>query len=242
MICKRRSELKNTLLGILENVCTYSSLEREHWFAMNVYALRISLAEKALSREEKLDYFIPMHYVIRKYASKPKRVLAPLIPSMVFVRGKYSDVHNFQSIYSFIGFATMPKDGHRTPLVVPDPDMENFKIIALKAKGDLTYYRPEELRMQKGEYIRIIGGIFDGAVARLVKVSGKRNKKLVVELPGIADIATTSIEPQFVKKISLKEYKEALSGKAAGQGSPTNPACQPANPSHQPKTAETKRK
>lgn len=209
---------------------------------MNVYALRISLAEKALSREEKLDYFIPMHYVIRKYASKPKRVLAPLIPSMVFVRGKYSDVHNFQSIYSFIGFATMPKDGHRTPLVVPDPDMENFKIIALKAKGDLTYYRPEELRMQKGEYIRIIGGIFDGAVARLVKVSGKRNKKLVVELPGIADIATTSIEPQFVKKISLKEYKEALSGKAAGQGSPTNPTCQPANPSHQPKPAETKRK
>lgn len=219
---------------------------------MNVYALRISLAEKALSREEKLDYFIPMHYVIRKYASKPKRVLAPLIPSMVFVRGKYSDVHNFQSIYSFIGFATMPKDGHRTPLVVPDPDMENFKIIALKAKGDLTYYRPEELRMQKGEYIRIIGGIFDGAVARLVKVSGKRNKKLVVELPGIADIATTSIEPQFVKKISLKEYKEALSGKAAGQGSPSNPdqpgppigsqARQPANPSHQPKPAETKRK
>lgn len=219
---------------------------------MNVYALRISLAEKALSREEKLDYFIPMHYVIRKYASKPKRVLAPLIPSMVFVRGKYSDVHNFQSIYSFIGFATMPKDGHRTPLVVPDPDMENFKIIALKAKGDLTYYRPEELRMQKGEYIRIIGGIFDGAVARLVKVSGKRNKKLVVELPGIADIATTSIEPQFVKKISLKEYKEALSGKAAGQGSLTSPdqpgppigsqARRPANPSHQPKPAETKRK
>ena len=176
---------------------------------MNVYALRMSLAEKALSLENELDFYLPKHFVLRRYATGMKRVLVPLLPSMVFVRGRFSEVHRFQSIYS-IGFATLPKDGHRTPIVVPDPDMENFRIVADKCRDDLTYYSPREMKMHKGEYIRIIGGLFDGAVAKLVKVPGKRNRKLVVELPGIAEIATTSIEPQFVRKITKAEYDEAL--------------------------------
>lgn len=191
---------------------------------MNVYALRMSLAEKALSLEDRLDYYLPKHFVLRRYASGMKRVLVPLLPSMVFVRGRFSEVHRFQSIYSFIGFATLPKDGHRTPLVVPDPDMENFRIVADKCRDDLTYYSPREMKMHKGEYIRIIGGLFDGAVAKLVKVPGKRNRKLVVELPGIAEIATTSIEPQFVRKITKAEYDEALKRGSGVENDNTPPA------------------
>ena len=191
---------------------------------MNVYALRMSLAEKALSLENELDFYLPKHFVLRRYASGMKRVLVPLLPSMVFVRGRFSEVHRFQSIYSFIGFATLPKDGHRTPLVVPDPDMENFRIVADKCRDDLTYYSPREMKMHKGEYIRIIGGLFDGAVAKLVKVPGKRNRKLVVELPGIAEVATTSIEPQFVRKITKAEYDEALKRGSGVDNDNTPPA------------------
>ena len=191
---------------------------------MNVYALRMSLAEKALSLEDRLDYYLPKHFVLRRYATGMKRVLVPLLPSMVFVRGRFSEVHRFQSIYSFIGFATLPKDGHRTPIVVPDPDMENFRIVADKCRDDLTYYSPREMKMHKGEYIRIIGGLFDGAVAKLVKVPGKRNRKLVVELPGIAEIATTSIEPQFVRKITKSEYDEALKRGSGAENDSTPPA------------------
>ena len=191
---------------------------------MNVYALRMSLAEKALSLEARLAYYLPKHFVLRRYASGMKRVLVPLLPSMVFVRGRFSEVHRFQSIFSFIGFATLPKDGHRTPLVVPDPDMENFRIVADKCRDDLTYYSPREMKMHKGEYIRIIGGLFDGAVAKLVKVPGKRNRKLVVELPGIAEIATTSIEPQFVRKITKAEYDEALKRGSGVENDNTPPA------------------
>ena len=191
---------------------------------MNVYALRMSLAEKALSLENELDFYLPKHFVLRRYASGMKRVLVPLLPSMVFVRGRFSEVHRFQSIYSFIGFATLPKDGHRTPIVVPDPDMENFRIVADKCRDDLTYYSPREMKMHKGEYIRIIGGLFDGAVAKLVKVPGKRNRKLVVELPGIAEVATTSIEPQFVRKITKSEYDEALKRGSGVDNDNTPPA------------------
>ena len=191
---------------------------------MNVYALRMSLAEKALSLENELDFYLPKHFVLRRYASGMKRVLVPLLPSMVFVRGRFSEVHRFQSIYSFIGFATLPKDGHRTPIVVPDPDMENFRIVADKCRDDLTYYSPREMKMHKGEYIRIIGGLFDGAVAKLVKVPGKRNRKLVVELPGIAEIAATSIEPQFVRKITKAEYDEALKRGSGVENDNTPPA------------------
>ena len=191
---------------------------------MNVYALRMSLAEKALSLENELDFYLPKHFVLRRYASGMKRILVPLLPSMVFVRGRFSEVHRFQSIYSFIGFATLPKDGHRTPIVVPDPDMENFRIVADKCRDDLTYYSPREMKMHKGEYIRIIGGLFDGAVAKLVKVPGKRNRTLVVELPGMAGIATTSIPPQLVRKITKAEYDEALKRGSGVENDNTPPA------------------
>ena len=47
---------------------------------MNVYALRMSLAEKALSIENELDFYLPKHFVLRRYATGMKRVLVPLLP------------------------------------------------------------------------------------------------------------------------------------------------------------------
>ena len=48
--------------------------------------------------------------------------------------------------------------------------------------------------------------------------------ELVVELPGIAEIATTSIEPQFVRKITKAEYDEALKRGSGVENDNTPPA------------------
>ena len=53
--------------------------------------------------------------------------------------------------------------------------------------------------LKKGQRIRIIGGVFDGAEGVLLKVKGIRDKRLVVSLPNLLTVAATRIEPEFIQ-------------------------------------------
>ena len=82
---------------------------------------------------------------------------------------------------------------------VPDAEMENFIRISSHSEEKLRYYRPDEVDLKKGQRIRIIGGVFDGAEGVLMKVKGIRDKRLVVSLPNLLTVAATHIEPEFIQ-------------------------------------------
>ena len=113
----------------------------------------------------------------------------------------------YQHLYSVIGFVITLIEGRRTPLVVPDSQMENFIKVASHYEADLVYYRPEELNLSKGDYVRIIGGAFNGAKGQLIKIDGKRNKRFVVTIPNILS-ATVYLEPEFMQKITKEEFNK----------------------------------
>ena len=72
--------------------------------------------------------------------------------------------------------------------------------------SDLTYYKPDEIELQKGEYIRIIGGKLDGVKGQLVRIKGKRAKQLVVTIPDILSVATVCVEPEYIQRLSKEEF------------------------------------
>lgn len=182
-----------------------SEKQKVEWFAMHVYASGMKKAEKLLKSEKTLHYFIAKKYVVRKSGGKTKRELVPLISNLLFIRATYKQVHDFQKLYSVIGFVITSIEGRRTPLVVPDSQMENFIKVASHYEADLVYYRPEELNLSKGDYVRIIGGAFNGAKGQLIKIDGKRNKRFVVTIPNILS-ATVYLEPEFMQKITKEEF------------------------------------
>lgn len=184
-----------------------SEKQKVEWFAMHVYASGMKKAEKLLKSEKTLHYFIAKKYVVRKSGSKTKRELVPLISNLLFIRATYKQVHDFQKLYSVIGFVITSIEGRRTPLVVPDSQMENFIKVASHYEADLVYYRPEELNLSKGDYVRIIGGAFNGAKGQLIKIDGKRNKRFVVTIPNILS-ATVYLEPEFMQKITKEEFNK----------------------------------
>ena len=182
-----------------------SEKQRVEWFAMHVYASGMKKAEKLLKSEKTLHYFIAKKYVVRKSGGKTKRELVPLISNLLFIRATYKQVHDFQKLYSVIGFVITSIEGRRTPLVVPDSQMENFIKVASHYEADLVYYRPEELNLSEGDYVRIIGGAFNGAKGQLIKIDGKRNKRFVVTIPNILS-ATIDLKPEFIQKITKEEF------------------------------------
>lgn len=176
-----------------------SKNEPAQWFVMNAY--RKEKSAEIILENKGFQYFIPKHYVIRSIAGKPKRLLVPVIPNLVFINGKYDDINAFQNLYPFISFATMRKEGKNVIMKVPDKEMENFIIVASKLDEDIMFFKPEEIELKKGMKVRILDGPFKDSVGILQKIKGKRNKRLVVEIEGMISAVASYIKPEFIQII-----------------------------------------
>lgn len=176
-----------------------SEKEKIQWFAMNVYDHSNAAVEAYLMKSDNIQFFNPKRYVIKNVAGRSRRQLVPLIPSMTFVRGTFRQVNELQKFFPKLGFARMLKDGKMTIMVIPDNQMDEFIKISSHYEEDLTYYRPEEISLEKGTRIRIIGGIYEGIEGTLLKVKGKKSKRLVVKIDGLVAIAASHITPEFIQ-------------------------------------------
>ena len=205
------SRLESIWEGIQNNEMDNIPVDKNQpqWFVMNIYAKHNRKAEEVLSSSQGLPHFIPKHYVVRKYFGKVRRELVPLIHNLVFVHASYTEVHNFQRQYAFLGFAVERHGDHYSPLVVPDYQMENFIRIASHHDQQLLYFRPEEIALAKGVFVRILGGPYHGAKGEMMRIKGKRDKRLVVRIPQIMAVAATTIEPELIQVISEEEFRQS---------------------------------
>ena len=172
--------------------------EEPKWFVMNAYKSE-KKAEDMLCGEDGLEYFIPKRYVARKYQGKMKRVLVPVIPNLVFVHALYEDLENFKRKCPFLRYVTCRIDGTSRILKVPDYLMENFIKAAGHYEEDLTYYSPDEIQLEKGTRVRVIGGVFNGVEGTLMKVKGKRSKRVVISVDGVVALSVAEIEPELIQ-------------------------------------------
>ena len=172
--------------------------EMPQWFVMNAYKSE-QKAEEKLSAIGGLEYFIPKHYVKRKYQGRLKKVLVPVIPNLVFVHARYEEIEEFKRSCPFLHYATRRIDGGNKIMKVPDAQMEDFIKVASRMADDVVYYSPDELDLKKGCRVRVHGGTFDGVVGTLLKVKGKRSKRVVICIQDVAALSIADFEPELLE-------------------------------------------
>ncbi len=173
------------------------------WFVMRAYKSE-RLAEQLLSGKFGLPHFIPKHYVIRTYHGKKQRELLPVIPSIVFVYACRTEIQEFRMRFGELPLQYVMKRGRYSSdrlsyLIVPESQMDDFIKVASQYESEITYYRPDEIALQKGCRVRVHGGRFDGVEGVLVKVKGKRSRRVVVMLEHIAAVAAAEILPDLIE-------------------------------------------
>ncbi|MCM1150512.1 MAG: UpxY family transcription antiterminator [Alistipes sp.] len=178
------------------------------WFVMRAYKNE-RLAEKLLSGEFGLPHFIPKHYEIRTYHGKKQRELVPVIPSIVFVYACRADIQEFRMRFGRLPLQYIMKKSRCSSdksafLVVPDKQMTDFIRIASQYESEITYYSPDEIALNKGCRVRVHGGRFDGVEGVLMKVKGKRSRRVVVMLENIAAVAAAEIIPDLIEILPAK--------------------------------------
>lgn len=175
-----------------------------YWYVLKTIFSRETKVKQLLEKKN-IKTFIPMQYKIRQKEGKKIKVLEPAIRDLIFVYAQKTDIEQFKkelSInYGFEAYFLTRKNGLKRVIeTVPEKQMHDFITVANQMQGNALYFHPEELELNKGTKVRVIGGYFDGIEGVLLKVKGKRCKRIIIEIPGVA-IATSYIEPDLIEVI-----------------------------------------
>lgn len=175
--------------------------EQMVWFAMRV-TYRRELDVKRLLDKLSIESFIPMRYEIRIRNKKKERKLVPVIHNLIFVHTTPSIIKSVKSQIQHLQYLIQKDRLKRTPIIVPDKEMQQFIAITSAYDEQLIYLKPEEINLKRGTKVRIHGGIFDGMEGVFIKLAGTRNKRVIISIQDVIAVAAVSICPDLIEVIS----------------------------------------
>ena len=174
------------------------------------YVLRVSYgrAEKAneLLKAKGIETHLPRHTTYKGVNGKRIKQRLPLLPNFLFAKTTLSVLEQFLKSSSDLNFITFyydhfnkKPDGKNPPLVVPKESMDNFiKLTSIDDEHILLIDKVNGTYNQ-GDYVRIIDGPFKGIEGRVTKIT--RQKRVIVELPGLCSVATAYIPKVFLLQV-----------------------------------------
>ena len=170
------------------------------WFAIGCVSSKKELKVRDDIRNYGLEAFVPLKYNIKTIRQQKHRALVPAIPGLMFAKGsleqlkEYIEDHAHFPVYLRKSTFSNKEDY----LTVRTKDMEEFIAVTEDHEAHITYFRPEEINLQAGDRIRVKGGIYDGKEGIVMRIKGKRNKHLVVQIPGML-VAAVEMKPELVE-------------------------------------------
>lgn len=169
------------------------------------YVLRVTYGRELKVRDYlescAVETFVPMHYEERNQVGKPVRMLVPMVHNLVFARVSKSRMRELkEDPYLSVMVRYMMDAATNLPLVVPDKQMADFMAVAGRYDESLVYLSPDDLRLRRGDRVRINSGIWKGVVGQLVRI--KKNLHVVVCVKGLMAVGTVCLRPSMIDKLS----------------------------------------
>ena len=154
-----------------------------HWYALRVFWNR---GEQVKDRLDSIG--------VVYYAQK-------VLPSYMFVHTTekmISEIRNFERDNELRRFFVYIDKAYK-PIVVPDKEMEVFKIVTSAATDGFEFLGNDPSIYQTGDKVRVTDGPFKGAEGYIKRI--RKDRRLVVTISGVAAIATSFIPPELLEKI-----------------------------------------
>lgn len=167
------------------------------WFAIRVTYNREMKVKRELDSIH-IENFLPMKYRIIFRGEKKIKELVPAIHNLIFVYITPEDLKSYKATTALPIRYIMNRET-REPIVIPEQQMQNFIAVAGNPTEQIVYLDPDVSNFKKGDKVKIIGGVFEGAEGYFMRIKGDR--RVVVCINGIAAVATAFIHPSLVKKI-----------------------------------------
>ena len=180
--------------------------ETSQWYVMRVSYGRAEKANDMLMSKG-IETFLPLHTIYKVINGKRTKRRVPLLPNFLFVHTTLQiietllkSVPTFSFITFYFNHFEKNDNGKNPPLVVPKEEMDNFIKLTDIDDEHIRVVDQSQLRYCKGDIVRVTDGAFCGIVGKVAKITGQQ--RVVVEIPGLCNIATAYIPKAFLEVIS----------------------------------------
>ena len=177
---------------------------KQYWFVIGSRNRMKELQIRDEARNKGIEAWVPVVYDYKIIRGQKQRKLVPAINGYIFVKATTAQLDDLILKSKFTIF---PKKstftGKENFLTVPNHEMENFIAVIEKAQEHITYFKPDEIPLNPGDKIRIQGGLYHGREGIIMRIKGKRNKHLVVQIPGLL-VAAVELKPELI--VPLDEH------------------------------------
>ena len=170
------------------------------WYAMRV-PYRNELKVQLKLQEKGIETFVPKRRKIVKKRGKTSYELMPAVNNLIFVHSSLSVIKGLKQEILNLQYLVNKSEGESIKIVVRDNEMQRFIRVVENFEEEITYLSPEEVNIEKGTRVRIIGGNFDGVEGIFVKVKGKRNKRVVVMLDKLLAVVMAEVDLDLIEVI-----------------------------------------
>ena len=173
--------------------------EEQIWYSLGCTIQQRELRVRDDVRKYGLEAFVPLQYTVKTVRGQKRRALVPALSGLIFAKGTLEEVKDYLLEAHYPVYIRRSTFSNKEDyLTVPTKEMENFIAVTESHEEHVTYFRPEEISLQAGDRIRIKGGLYDGREGVIMRIKGKRNRQLVVQIPGFI-AAAVEISPDMLE-------------------------------------------
>lgn len=176
-----------------------------HWYALRTTYGRERKAYEYLTKKN-IVAFYPTLTVTRLVNGKKKLVETSRLPNIFFAYGTEDEIKayvydnvNLPYLRFYYRKVLAGRMAGKEPLIVPDHQMETFRIICEAVDEDVIVSADEIHKFKTGQTVRVIDGQFKGVIGKVTRYQGQQRVGVVID--GLMTVATAYIPKAFIEKI-----------------------------------------
>ncbi len=179
--------------------------ENSHWYALRTTYGREKKAYDYITAKG-VKAFHPTISVVKLINGKRKTTTESRLPNILFAYGTEEQLKSF--VYDNVNLPYLRfyyrhvHIGNRinkTPLIVPDYQMESLKIVCASEGKDTIITSGEIEKFEKGQLVRVTKGEFKGFAGRVARHKGQQRVGVIIS--GLLTVMTTYIPSAYCEII-----------------------------------------
>ena len=176
-----------------------------HWYALRTTYGREKKAYDYMTAKG-ITAFYPTTEVVKLIKGKRKVVTESRLPNIFFAYGTEEQLKSF--VYDNVNLPFLRFYYHhthigsrieKTPLIVPDYQMESLKIACASEENDIIIVSGEIQKFEKGQLVRVVKGEFKGFVGRVARHKGQQRVGIVVD--NLLTVLTAYVPSAYCEKL-----------------------------------------
>ena len=194
---------------ILSKSKVQKEAEIPHWYALRTTYGREKKAYDYMTAKG-ITAFYPTTEVVKLIKGKRKVVTESRLPNIFFAYGTEEQLKFF--VYDNVNLPFLRFYYHhthigsrieKTPLIVPDYQMESLKIACASEENDIIIVSGEIQKFEKGQLVRVVKGEFEGFMGIVARHKGQQRVGIVVD--NLLTVLTAYVPSAYCEVVEDKQ-------------------------------------